>query len=153
MAEFAVKAQFVLKILRRWSLAIEREQVPMYEEYEPLPTFTTEQKAQLRAIDQKLVELTETLSNSINLPEQKMLMASMSELADARACVMDLSDREISILNEHTEWDVQMIFDVLLERALDPLENVDSLDIRSFVRMLKGKLRRFSYHAMFRIEP
>jgi hypothetical protein len=153
VAEFAVKAQFVLKILRRWSLAIEREQVPMYEEYEPLLTFTTEQKAQLRAIDQKLVELTETLSNSINLPEQKMLMASMSELADARACVMDLSDREISILNEHTEWDVQMIFDVWLERALSPLEHVDSLDIRSFVRMLKGKIRRFSYHAMFRNEP
>jgi len=125
----------------------------MYEEYEPRLTFTTEQKNQLQAIDQKLAELGETLANSINLPEQKLLMASMSELADARARVMDLSDREISILNEHTEWDVQMIFDVLLERALDPLENVDSLDIRSFVRMLKGKLRRFSYHAMFRIEP
>jgi len=125
----------------------------MYEEYEPRLTFTTEQKNQLQAIDQKLAELGETLANSINLPEQKLLMASMSELADARARVMDLSDREISILNEHTEWDVQMIFDVLLEMALDPLENVDSLDIRSFVRMLKGKLRRFSYHAMFRIEP
>ena len=125
----------------------------MYEEYEPRLTFTTEQKNQLQAIDQKLAELGETLANSINLPEQKLLMASMSELADARARVMDLSDREISILNEHTEWDVQMIFDVLLERALDPLENVDSLDIRSFVRMLKGKLRRFSYHAMFRNEP
>jgi len=82
-----------------------------------------------------------------------MLMASMSELADARARVMDLSDREISILNEHTEWDVQMIFDVSLEKSLSPLEYVDSLDIRSFVRMLKGKLRRFSYHAMFRNEP
>ena len=123
----------------------------MYEEYEPLVTFTREQKNQLQAIDQELVELTETLANSISLPEQKLLMASMSELAEARARVMDLSDREISILNEHSEWDIEMIFDVALEQALSRLEHVDSLDIRSFVRMLKGKLRRFSYHAMFRI--
>jgi hypothetical protein len=125
----------------------------MYEEYEPLLTFTTEQKTQLQAIDQKLAELAETLANSIDLHEQNILMTSMSELADARARVMDLSDKEISILNEHSEWDVQMIFDVLLEKALSPLGDVDSLDIRSFVRMLKGKLRRFSYHAMFRNEP
>jgi hypothetical protein len=125
----------------------------MYEEYEPLLTFTTEQKNQLQTIDHKLVELAETLADSVDLPEQKMLMASMTELADARARAMDLSDREISILNEQTEWDVQMIFDVALERALRPLGDADSLEIRSFERMLKGKLRRFSYHAMFRIRP
>jgi hypothetical protein len=141
------------KTIRRWPLAIEREQLPMYEEYEPLLTFTTKQKTQLQAIDQKLVKLAEALANSIDLPEQKMLMASMSDLADGRARVMDLSDREISILNEHSEWDVQMIFDVTLEEALSQLGHVDNLDIRSFVRTLKGKLRRFSYHAMFRIEP
>ena len=63
----------------------------MYEEYEPLLTFTTEQKTQLQTIDQKFGELAEALVNSINLPEQKMLMASMSKFADARARVMDLS--------------------------------------------------------------
>jgi len=125
----------------------------MYEEYEPLLTFTTEQKTQLQTIDQKFGELAEALVNSINLPEQKMLMASMSKFADARARVMDLSDPEISILNEHSDWDVQMIFDASLEKALSQLEHVDSLDIRCFVRVLKGRLRRFSYHAMFRIGP
>ena len=46
-----------------------------------------------------------------------------------------------------------MIFDASLEKALSQLEHVDSLDIRCFVRVLKGRLRRFSYHAMFRIGP
>ncbi len=38
-----------------------------------------------------------------------MLMRRMSDLADAPGRIMDLSEREISVLNKHPDWRIEMI--------------------------------------------
>jgi hypothetical protein len=123
----------------------------MYESYETMLPLTAEQKAQLHAIDQSIAQQAGALAKSTETAQQSTLMVGISDLAEARARVLGLSESEISTLNGHPLWDPQMIFDWALERDLDTLNNANTPAIREFVRLLRGKLRRFSYHAMYRI--
>jgi hypothetical protein len=125
----------------------------MYESYEAMLPLTVEQKAKLHAIDQNIGQGAGALAKSTETAEQSTLMAAISDLAEARARVLGLSEDEISTLNGHPLWDPQMVFDWALERDLDTLNNADTLAVREFVRLLRGKMRRFSYHAMYRLGP
>jgi hypothetical protein len=124
----------------------------MYEDYDRL-RFTVEQKAQLSAIDRQLEQHARALAQAADPAEQQTLMARMNELADARARVMELSEREIAILNDHPDWEIQMYFDGALENALAPLELAGNPTVSAFGRALRWKLRRFSYHAFYRLKP
>jgi hypothetical protein len=124
----------------------------MYEDYHRL-RFTVEQKAQLSAIDRQLDEDAQALVHATDPGEQQTLMARMHELADARAQVMELSEEEIAILNDHPDWEIQMYFDSALEDVLAPLELAGNPTVSAFGRALRWKLRRFSYHALYRLKP
>jgi hypothetical protein len=125
----------------------------MYEEYDDFHPFTAEQKDQLWVIDQELEQHVAALLDAADSPGQEMLMRRMSDLADARAGVMGLSEQEISILNGHPDWRIEMIFDSALEDALGKLNQAHNLTVRIFGELLQWKLRRFSYHVLYRIGP
>ena len=82
-----------------------------------------------------------------------MLMRRMSDLADAPGRIMDLSEREISVLNKHPDWRIEMIFDSALEKALGKLDQAGSPKARIFGELLRWKLRRFAHHLLCRADP